>query len=115
MSLRVVVTEEAEANISANAERSAKNKSVNQARRWKEEVRLQIVGLVESASRCSHSGENGRPRFKFELWDKIVGLGRGNSHRIVFTIHSETIFVLAVRSTGQDDLTPHDLPANFFT
>jgi plasmid stabilization system protein ParE len=111
MSLRVVVTEEAEANISANAEWWAENRSVDQARRWKEEVRLQIVGLVESASRCAHSRENGRPRFKVELWDKPVGLGRGNSHRIVFTIHSETIFVLAVRSTGQDDLTPDDLPA----
>jgi len=70
---------------------------------------------VESASWCAHSRENGRPRFKVELWDKLVNLGRGNSHRILFTIQSETIFVLTVRSTGQDDLTPHDLPANFFT
>lgn len=111
MSLQVAITEEARCNISENADWWAEHRSVDQARRWKEEVKLQILRLPESAPQCPHSRENGRPLFKYELWDKLVGLGRGTSHRIVFTIQSETIIVLAVRSAGQDDLMPNDLPA----
>ncbi len=42
MSLQVAITEEARCNISDNADWWAEHRSVDQARRWKEEVKLPI-------------------------------------------------------------------------
>ncbi len=109
MSRRVVITDEAERNILSNAVWWAENRSVEQARRWLVEARRTTEDLPRTAPSCPLSRENGRPEFKVELRDKLFGLGRGNTHRIVFTMTDKVIYVLTVRSTRQDDLQIVDL------
>jgi len=79
MSLQVVITAEAEANISANAEWWAENRSVDQARRWKEDVKLQIEGIKGDARESKHC--HGQTRNL-----RCAQTDSGTTHRVIFSV-----------------------------
>ncbi len=109
MSFKLRIADEAITNIKSDADWWSENRSKEQAREWTRAILTQINGLTETAGQCPRSREDGREGFPFTLFDKLVGLGPGNSHRAVFTIRDDTVFVLAVRSNRQDDLSPNDI------
>ena len=112
MNLKLRITRQAIEDINANKVWWEQNRSVKQANDWEDIVFEQIVTLVETASACPPSQENGRKGIAFPLQDKRLGLKKTYTHRAVFTIENGTIYVLAVRSTRQRDLEPDDLPGN---
>lgn len=112
MSLKLRITRQAIEDIDANKIWWEQNRSIEQASEWEGVVFERIVTLVEFASACPPSRENGRTGIIYPLQDKRLGLRQTYTHRAVFTIKDGTVYVLAVRSTRQRDLEREDLPEN---
>ncbi len=114
MSFRLRVTRQALDDIDSNFIWWQENRSPDQAARWQETVLEQIDGLTEvlTAQSCPHSREHGRKGFNYPLSDRRLGIGSSYTHRAVFTIKDDTVFVLTVRSTRQRDLEPADVPSD---
>ena len=51
------------------------------------------------------------PQFKYDLREKLVGLGNQRGYRVLFTIREQTVYVLAIHRAAQDTIHPDDLPA----
>jgi hypothetical protein len=66
-----------------------------------------IESLALDPERCSLSIENeGMP---FETRQLLFGLSRRPTHRVLFTIRPECVYVLAVLHVAQDLIGPDDL------
>lgn len=106
MTRKLVITEQAHADIERNAVWWAQNHSIEQAREWYSTVYEQLESIPEMPTSYPLSPENSR--VGMELREKNVGLGRGG-YRAVITTGNEQIIVLAVRHFSQDALNPEDL------
>ena len=83
------------------------NRSADQATRWLRDIEAAINDLSTNYSHQAVAAEN--RRFPFELRQLNFGLGRQPSHRILFTIRPECVYILAVRHVSQQQLGPDDL------
>ena len=107
MKLRVVILPQAIRDIDRNAGWWAERHSVDQAILWSETVYRQLESLAEFPQRNGLSAENGE--FPYEIRDKLVGVGSRRTHRAIFTIKDDTVFVLSIRRGAQDFLQPSDI------
>lgn len=107
MTFRVVLLDQAEAEIEANAQWWATHHSVEQAARWFDAVHEQLKSLEHFPESNGLSAEN--DDFPYEIRDKPLGLGSRPSYRAVFTIKDETVYVLTVRRGAQDVIRPSDV------
>ena len=107
MSLRVVITEQAEHEMQAAFNWWAEHRSKRQADRWYTGMARAIADLSENPERHSQSSE--RDRFPYEIRDLLFGLGRRPTHRAVFTIRGEEVVVLTVRHVAQQPISPDDI------
>jgi plasmid stabilization system protein ParE len=107
MSLRVVISEQAEREMQSAFNWWAEHRSKPQADRWYAGLAKAIADLSENPERHGQSGE--RDRFADEIRDLLFGLGRRPTHRVVFAIRREEVVVLTVRHVAQKGLTPADI------
>jgi plasmid stabilization system protein ParE len=107
MSLRVVITEQAEREMQAAFDWWAEHRSKKQADRWYAGLAKAIAELSNNPERHGQSRE--RDRFTYEIRDLLLGLGSRPTHRAVFTIRGEEVVVLTVRHLAQRDLSPRDI------
>jgi plasmid stabilization system protein ParE len=107
MKYQVIFTEPAATTIEENAVWWARERSADQASRWYDGIRAAILSLDEFPQRCPLAPEN--DRFPYELRDLYFGLGSRPTHRIIFTIVTHHVVVLAVRHGAQRDLRHGDL------
>jgi plasmid stabilization system protein ParE len=107
MTFRVVVLDQAEADIEANARWWATRHSVEQATIWIDAVQEQLTSLERFPESYSLAAEN--DDFPYEIRDALLGLGSRRTYRAVFTIKNGTVYVLAVRRGAQDALHPSDV------
>ena len=94
-------------DIERNAVWWADHHSVDQAIKWFDEVRRQILSLNRRPE--SHGLAEENDDFPYEIRNKLVGLGARRSYRAVFTIRDDVVFVLAVLHSAQDSLCPADV------
>jgi plasmid stabilization system protein ParE len=106
---RVILLPRAEADIEANAQWWATHHSVEQAVRWFEAIHEQLQSLAILPKSSGLSAEAGD--FRYEIRDKLLGLGSRPSYRAVFTIKGDAVYVLTVRRGAQDVVRPDDLEA----
>jgi len=107
MSLRVLITEQAEREMQAAFDWWAEHRSKKQADRWYAGLAKAIAELSDNPERHGQARE--RDRFTYEIRDLLFGLGSRPTHRAVFTIRGEEVVVLTVRHLAQRDLLPHDI------
>ena len=107
MSLRVVVTEQAEREMQSAFDWWTEHRSKLQADRWYVGLSKAIVELAENPERHGRSRES--DRFSFEIRDLLFAIGRRPTHRAVFTIRGDEVVVLTVRHVAQQDLSPDDI------
>ena len=107
MSLRIVITEQAEREMQSAFDWWAEHRSKRQADRWYAGLAKAIADLSENSKRHGHSRESNH--FAYEIRDLLFGLGRRPTHRAVFTIRGEEVVVLTVRHVAQEDLSPEDI------
>jgi len=102
MTFRVILLPRAAADIESNARWWAEHHSVEQTTRWFDSIYEQLLSLSEFPESHSPSAENGD--FPYQIRDKLLGLGSRPSHRAVFAVWDETVYVLTIRSVSQDRL-----------
>ncbi|MBL8816785.1 MAG: type II toxin-antitoxin system RelE/ParE family toxin [Planctomyces sp.] len=107
MTFRLTILPQAKEDLRRNAAWWAENHSVEQAARWLDAIQSQLESIMNSPESYSLSAEN--DEFPYEIRDKLLGLGTRPSHRAVFTIKDDTIFVLTVQRSAQDVLRPSDV------
>lgn len=105
--MKVVLTEQAQRDMQRAHDWWAEHKSAAQAARWYARFYKAIATLSSHPERWSLSFEN--DQFGYEIRDLLYGLGGRPTHRAVFTVGSDTIFVLTVRHLAQQELEVQDL------
>ncbi|MDA0831932.1 MAG: type II toxin-antitoxin system RelE/ParE family toxin [Planctomycetota bacterium] len=107
MRYRVVIQPRAERDVEEYARWWAAKHSIEQAVRWFDRIHEQLKSLSEFPEGNSLSVEN--DEFPYEIRDKLVGLGSRPNYRAIFTIQADVVFVLTLRRTSQDRITPDQL------
>jgi len=105
--LRVVVTDAAQADIRSAYLWWREHRSFEQAERWYRGIYRCMQALRTSAARCPKAPEI--DLLPTGLRQLGFGLGRRQTHRIVFTIVKSDLIVLRVRHAAQDALTDDDV------
>lgn len=106
MTRQVVVTARAKKELYEAVLWWAANRSTEQAIRLMEGFESAIQNLAQDAERQPLISEAGTvPR---ELRQLNYGLGRRNTHRAVFEIRADKVFVYTIRHLAQDVITEDD-------
>ena len=90
----VRITRPAEVDIQLNFEWWRDNRDPEQAAEWYESIFPAIQSLAKMPRRCAFARE--QDLYSGELRQLQFGIGRKATHRIIFTIEDETVFILAV-------------------
>ena len=85
----------------------ANNRSPEQAGLWYRAISKRMRALATTAQRYALAREN--YRFPFEVRQMMFGVGRRPTHRVLFTIRDDDVYVIAVRHVSQRLLKPEDL------
>jgi plasmid stabilization system protein ParE len=107
MTYRVIITPAAERDIDSAVAWWRDNRSAAHAERWYDKIRPTIATLAENPDRFPTSPET--DLCPTGLRQLHFGLSRKRTHRIVFTIVGDEVWVLRVRHHAQQDLGPEDL------
>ena len=85
----------------------AENRSAEQAEQWYEGISKAIESLGENPLRHGLAPED--ESFPIEVRNVLYGLSRKPTHRAIFTIRPDMVYVFSVRHVAQKPLTPDDL------
>jgi plasmid stabilization system protein ParE len=107
MNLPVVLSPKASASLHEFAQWWAANRSLEQAQRWYDGFIAALEALGGNPHRGGLAREN--RRFSYEIRELLYGVGSHPTHRAVYTVRPDMIFVLAIRHAAQDDLTVDDV------
>lgn len=97
---KVRITQPAEIDIQRNFEWWRDNRDPEQATEWYESIFPAIQSLAQMPRRCAFARE--QDPYPGELRQLQFGIGRKATHRIIFTIEDETVFILAVLHHRQE-------------
>ena len=107
MTRQVILTSRARTQLYNAALWWSEHRSTEQAVRWLEGFEAAIRRLADDAERYPLIPEDlALPRQFRQL---TYGLGRRMSHRAVFEIRNDRVYVYAIRHLAQDALTDQDL------
>ena len=106
MKLPVTISDRAFGELNAAYEWWAKNRSADQALDWYNGFIALIKTLNDNPTQWPLALEN--DEFPFELRQRNYGSERRLTHRAVFTVRPDMIFVLRIRHLAQDKISPDD-------
>ena len=107
MTWTVTLTSHAEIQLYDAALWWAENRSTEQAVRWLDGFQEAIRQLSENADRWPPAPE--RDCLPFDARQLVFGLGRKPTHRAIFEIRGDQVFVHLIRHLAQDAITEDDL------
>lgn len=103
MKYHLVILPQAKADLQRNAQWWKIHHSSEKSADWLKAVQLQLKAIIDFPEGHSLSAEN--DDFRYEIREKLVGLGSRPQYRAVFTIVEEVIYVLTIRAAEQRGLT----------
>lgn len=106
MKSRIVVRPRAEEQLESAARWWAEHRSEDQAEAWYTGFVKAIKSLHHDAQRCPLAIEN--EAFPFEVRELRYGLGRRPTHRALFTIRPDMVYVFLIRHLAQRSITIED-------
>ena len=109
MTYPLVLSDRARDQLEAACRWWAENRSVEQAERWYDGFAEVLSSLRENPERCPHSPED--HLFPFDVRQLNYGLSGKPTHRALFTIRSDMVYVFSIRHLAQKPVTPDDLQA----
>lgn len=109
MSYRVILVPRAEQQLYEAALWWADNRSVEQAFRWLEGLEASLQSLTNEPARYDLARENRLYDLPVPIYQLVYGVGKPPTHRAVFEIRGDTVYVHAIRHLAQRDLSPDDL------
>jgi plasmid stabilization system protein ParE len=107
MNFRILYSDQATTDIRQAMEWWRDNHSAEQARRWIEEIFPAIETLQRDPERFPLAPET--DLHPSGLRQLLFGVGRSVTHRVIFTIQDDAVWVLAVRHVARRELRPEDL------
>ena len=96
----IVLTDVAKADLRRNVDWWSENRSPTEAERWYASILESIYSLEEMPTRCLMARE--AETLGIELHNLWFGLGKKQTHRVLFTVEGNTVNVFRVLSTRQD-------------
>ena len=109
MNYQVVITSRAKSQLSASAHWWAAHRSIEQAERWLDGFEQALAGLAENPQPYPTAPENDLYDLPYPVQQLLYGIGKRLTHRAVFEVRQDTVFVVAIRHLAQDDLSPEML------
>jgi plasmid stabilization system protein ParE len=109
MSYRVFMTSRADLQLAQAAVWWAEHHSLEQAARWLDGFEQALAGLSDHPEGLGLSRENNLYDLPYPVRQLLYGMGKKRTHRAVFEIRGDTVYVLAIRHLAQDDLSWDDL------
>jgi len=107
MMLPVLVRPRAEQQLLEIAKWWAENRSTEQADQWLTGIVDGIKSLADSADKCPLASEStGLP---FEVRELRFGLSSRPTHRVLFTIREDCVYVILIRHLAQRPIDIEDL------
>ena len=107
MNLPVYVHPRVEEFLDENASWWGENHSSEQAERWYDGFVRAILSLEENPQSRPLAAEN--DEFPFEMRELHFGIGNRPTHRALFTIRPDKVYVLMLRHAAQAPVTIEDL------
>ena len=107
MKYQVVLTARANLQLRQTAIWWAENRDVDQAAVWLEAFHLATASLADDPLRHPTARED--HLFDYTLRRLVFGIGKKPTHRVLFEVRGETVYLRAIRHLHQDDVTPNDL------
>jgi plasmid stabilization system protein ParE len=78
----------------------ANHRSLEQASRWFSGILAAIEAIGENPTRYAKYAEE--TAFACEVREMLFGLGRRKTHRVLFALRTDCIYVVSVRHVSQD-------------
>jgi len=104
MTFQVIVTSPAERQLTQFAEWWSEHRSPRQAAAWLRGFEAAIAGLADDPERLPRAREDSD--CSSTVREMHYGSTRRKTHRAIFEIIGNTVFVQSVRHLSQDDLGP---------
>jgi len=109
MNCKVFMTSRAKLQLAACAGWWSEHRDANQAFRWLDGFEEAIAALRENSEQHGFARENGLYELPYPVRQLLYGIGKRPTHRAVFEVRGDTVFVVAVRHLAQDDLSSEEL------
>jgi len=106
---RIVLLPRAEQQLYQAARWWSEHRSPKQAFRWLDGFEAAIAGLAKSPERHDTVHEIELYEFPFKVRQLLYGLSRKPTHRALFEIRADVVYVHAIRHLAQEDVTPTDI------
>lgn len=101
MKYQVVVTSHARRQLTDCANGWAEHRSAEQAVRWLDGFEEVLAGLAENPEKHSLAPENDLFDLPFAVRQLPYGVGKKPTHRAVFEIRTDSVYVVAIRHLAQ--------------
>jgi plasmid stabilization system protein ParE len=82
---------------------------VDQALRWLDGFEQAIAALCENPEKHGLAREDGLYDLPFQVRQLLYGIGKKQTHRAVFEVRGDTVYVVAIRHLAQRDLLRDEL------
>ncbi len=109
MKFSVQVTAKAQHQLLECARWWSEHRDADQAIHWLDGFEAAIAALSVRAEGYGYARENDLHELPFPVRQMAYGVGAKPTHRAVFEVRGDTVYVVAVRHLAQDDLSPGDL------
>lgn len=109
MKYKVFITSKAKTQLVDCARWWSEHRDADQASRWLEGFEEAVVSLSDNPERHALARENDFYELPFSARQLLYGLGKKPTHRAVYEVRGDTVFVIAVRHLAQDDLASQEL------
>ena len=87
----------------------AEHRDAEQAGLWMEQFQTAIDSLKEHPERHAVIHENDLCQWKHVYRRILFGLGKRPTHRAVYRVADDTVYIVAIRHVSQADMTPDDI------
>jgi plasmid stabilization system protein ParE len=109
MTYGVFVTSRAKRQLAQAALWWAEHRSPDQADRWLDGIEQAIAELAKNPEQHALAKENSFYDLPYPVRQLLFGLSTKPTHRAVFEIRGDTVYVVAIRHLAQDDLIAEEL------
>ena len=109
MTYQVFLTSKATLQLAAAARWWSEHRSAEQAARWLDGFEAAIASLSNNPEQHGLAPENELYPLPYPARQLLYGIRKKPTHRAVFEVRGDTVFVLAIRHLAQDSLLSEEL------
>jgi len=109
MKYKVLITSKVQLQLVASARWWSEHRDANRASQWLEGFEEAINSLSDNPEQYGLARENDLYELPYPVRQLSYGLGKKRTHRALYEVRGDSVFVVAVRHLAQDDLSSEEL------